>query len=36
VQLAACSEFLGLPFTIEGVSLEHLTSLIMEAMESDD
>lgn len=35
VELAACSEFVGLPLGIERVSLEHLTALIMEALESD-
>jgi hypothetical protein len=35
-ELAECSEFVRLPFEVERVSLEHLTSLIMEALESDD
>lgn len=34
-ELAACSEFVGLPFEVEPVSLEHLTSLIVEALERD-
>jgi len=35
-ELAACSEFVGLPFEVVRVSPDHLTSLIMEALESDD